>query len=107
MNSQDQQIVNKLTNNTDLQKLGAHGGTTYLAAGAATGLNATTISIRANTSITVCTGVTSTGAAFNFLTGTNSFNISGVALIAGDLLIAPSGYRINAITTDAGLFIYS
>lgn len=96
--------ISNLNNNSDLQKLGAHGGSIYLGILANTGLAVTSIYVREDaTTITVCTGVNAAGATYNFLT--TGFAISGISLLKGDLFIAPSGYRITAITVTAGSLI--
>lgn len=98
-----EEALRLLNGNTDLQKLGAHGGSIlYNDNSAHTGLAATTVYIREATVIASLTGITAVGTTQDFLT---LFNISGATLNLGDLFIAPSGYRISAITLTSGSVI--
>jgi len=92
-------IKKALDNNLDLQGMNAHGGTIYLGVAANTGLDLTRFYVRESTTITVLSGRDGTGATVNLLT---LFAISGITLLAGDLFIAPSGYRITAATLTLG-----
>jgi hypothetical protein len=95
-------ITSGRNNNTDLNKLGAHGGSKYFGVAAATGLNLTSFYVRENTTITVLSGKTSAGATWDAFT---DMGVSGITLLAGDLFIAPSGYRITTMTLTLGSVI--
>lgn len=99
--------IQNLSNNSDLQKLGAHGGSKYLGIGAATGLDVTSFYVREDSTISLITGTTSGGVE-----GSNFLALLGLTVLItlkqGDLYILPSDYRINALTVDTGsIIIYS
>ena len=100
---QFQTLYHAIINNTNLNKMGANGGTkVYADTNVRTGLNVTSIQPREATVITTLTGTSATGAAVNFIT---EFNISGIILNTTDLLIVPAGYSISAITLTSGSIV--
>lgn len=104
-NDQFSAIMTAINNNSNLNKVGAQGGTTYYGIGAATGLSAVMLQPRESTVFTVITGKTTTGATVDMLA---LFGVSGITLGTIDLLIAPAGYVITAFTTSSGsVLVYS
>lgn len=106
LNDQFSALVSSVLNNTNLHKLGASGGTKLWAdTSAHTVLNGSSFSVREATVVASMSGVDTNGVAVNFIT---EFNISGANLIAGDLFIAPSGYRIVSFQLSSGsILMYS
>lgn len=80
------------------QKLTVSGGTLIISdTSAHTGLVATSLTVREDTVISVCTGLDIAGNTYDFKTALN-----WPTLKAGDLLICPDNYQINAITLTSG-----
>lgn len=81
-------------------KLTVKGGTQILntpSGTPVTGLAALSIVAREDSTITACTGTTSSGAAYNFFSTLNWGTLKN-----GDVLFAPDGYLITSITYTSG-----
>lgn len=92
--------MTKITTTPD-QKLTVSGGSLIIDdTNAKTGLVVTSIVARVDTVISVCTGESANGSAYNFKTSLNWINLK-----QNDLLIVPDGYQINAITLTSGSII--
>jgi hypothetical protein len=83
------------------RKLAVSGGSRILdTTGALTGINASSLVAREDSVISVCTGITLLKQAYDFKVSMNWINLK-----KGDLLIAPDGFRINAITLTSGSLV--
>lgn len=97
-------LINYFTNNKDLNKISAAGGSKlYADTSTHTELDVKSIYVRENTVIATLTGASNiAGTTVNFLT---EFNISGATLIAGDLYMVPNGWKIHTIDLTSGSII--
>lgn len=83
-------------------RIAASGGSKLITGTSPVTIDATSFYVRENTVISALTGVSQSGATQNFVT---LFNISGAALVQGDLFIAPNWYTITSITLTSGSVI--
>jgi hypothetical protein len=97
-----QKAIAQILNSTDLQKLGAHGGSTLIADTSDHAGQFTSFYVREDTVVNAMTGLTAAKATQDFKT---LFNISSATLKAGDLYIAPSGFMITLIDLTSGSII--
>lgn len=80
------------------RKMAVSGGTYVLdTTSALTGINASSLVAREDSVISVCTGITKLKQAYDF-----KAQLKWVTIKKGDLLIAPDGYKINAVTLTSG-----